>query len=262
MNEQLVDPSVETRGRVTDDERAYSLEKLRHVSRFAPGPILHARLRLHHEPDPGRERPAIAEASLDINGRAVRAHVAAPTMREAIDLLEARLRRRIDRLAERDQALRLRHRDAGSGEWHHGDAQARRPEFFDRPVEERDVVRRKAFTLEAETPDEAVLDLELLDHDFLLFHNAATDQDSLIHRIGDRGYSLIQSNGNINGLEGCVAPIRPSAFVPARIRLDDATRLLDLGDEPFVFFIDSRTRRGNVVYRRYDGHYGLIVPAD
>jgi hypothetical protein len=40
--------------------------------------------------------------------------------------------------------------------------------------------------------------------------------------------------------------------------LDDATRLLDLGDEPFVFFIDARTRRGNVVYRR---DYGLIGPA-
>ena len=262
MNEQLVEPSVETRGEVTDDERAYALEKLRHVSRFVPGPILHARLRLHHEPDPARERPAIAEASLDVNGRAMRAHVAAPTMREAIDLLEARLRRRIDRLAERDQSLQLRHRDAGSGEWHHGDAQARRPEFFDRPAEEREVVRRKAFTLDAETPDEAVLDLEMLDHDFLLFHDAATDQDSLIHRIGDGDYYLIQANVNIDALEACVAPIRPSSFVPARMGLDDATQLLDLGEEPFVFFIDSRTRRGNVVYRRYDGHYGLIVPAD
>ena len=43
--------------------------------------------------------------------------------------------------------------------------------------------------------------------------------------------------------------------------LTDATGLLDLGAEPFVFFIDYRTGRGNVVYRRYDGHYGLVAPA-
>jgi ribosome-associated translation inhibitor RaiA len=261
MNEQLVEPAVEIRGRVTDDERAYAHVKLAYVTKFAPARILDARLRLHHEPDPARERPAIAEASLDVNGRTVRAHVAAPTMREAIDLLETRLRRRLERVAERDQSLQLRHRDAGPGEWHHGDARADRPEYFPRPPEEREVVRRKAFVLEDEVPDEAALDLELLDHDFLLFRNADTDEDNVIHRVGDGGYALMQPTGHADILEKCVAPIRPSPLTPSRLGLDDATRLLDLGDEPFVFFIDARTRRGNVVYRRYDGHYGLIGPA-
>ncbi len=246
---------------MTADERAYAHEKLAHVVRFAPARILDARLRLQYEPDPARERPAIAEATLDVNGRAVRAHVAAPTMREATDLLEARLRRRLERLAERDQSLQLRHRDAGPGEWHHGDARAHRPEYFDRPPEEREVVRRKAFALEAEVPDEAVLDLELLDHDFLLFRNADTDEDNVIHRLGDGGYALIQPTPHTATLKGFTSPIRPSPLAPAHMGLDDATRLLDLGDEPFVFFVDARTRRGNVVYRRYDGHYGLIGPA-
>lgn len=31
---------------------------------------------------------------------------------------------------------------------------------------------------------------------------------------------------------------------------------------PFVLFRNLETGRANVVYRRYDGHYGLIVPAD
>ncbi|WP_327048745.1 sigma 54 modulation/S30EA ribosomal C-terminal domain-containing protein [Microbispora sp. NBC_01189] len=30
---------------------------------------------------------------------------------------------------------------------------------------------------------------------------------------------------------------------------------------PFVFFAGRRTGRGNVVYHRYDGHYGLITPS-
>jgi hypothetical protein len=46
------------------------------------------------------------------------------------------------------------------------------------------------------------------------------------------------------------------------LELDTARELLDEGDLPFVFFVDPLTRRGRVLYRRYDGHYGLIVPSD
>src|SRR5690606_19588023 len=37
---------------------------------------------------------------------------------------------------------------------------------------------------------------------------------------------------------------------------------LDMTGEPYVFFEDPETGRGAVAYRRYDGHYGVIVPAD
>jgi hypothetical protein len=29
-----------------------------------------------------------------------------------------------------------------------------------------------------------------------------------------------------------------------------------------VFFADETTGRGNVLYHRYDGHYGLITPVE
>ena len=35
---------------------------------------------------------------------------------------------------------------------------------------------------------------------------------------------------------------------------------LDASAEPHIFFANATTGRGNVLYRRYDGHYGLIVP--
>jgi len=37
---------------------------------------------------------------------------------------------------------------------------------------------------------------------------------------------------------------------------------LEAADQPFLFFADSQTGRGNLMYHRYDGHYGLIGPAD
>lgn len=38
-------------------------------------------------------------------------------------------------------------------------------------------------------------------------------------------------------------------------------RVLHAGDQPYVFFLEVDTGRGKVVYRRYDGHYGVIAPA-
>jgi ribosome-associated translation inhibitor RaiA len=251
----------DTRGPVPEHELAYAQAKVAHVARHAPGPVLDARLRLAVESDPARERPAIASASFDVDGRVVRGHVAAPTLHEAIDRLESRLRHRLERLEDRDHALRSRHRDAGPGEWHHGDAPTHRPEYYDRPVEERRLVRRKTFALESETPEEAAFDLELLDHDFFLFRNAETDEANVIHRVAGGGYELIQPTRTSPDPLSDWVPIRASVLAPPHQTLEDATALLEMGDQAFVFFLDEATGEGNVVYRRYDGHYGLVTPA-
>ena len=252
---------VSTHGRVTAGERAYAEQKLSAVAQVVPDPLLHARLRLVMEPDPARERPAVVQGTLDVNGRVVRAHVAAPTMREAIDRFEYRLRERLERLEHVPQSEQLRHRDAGPGEWHRGDATTQHPERFERPVEEREVLARKEFAVAAETVDEAVFDMESLDHDFFLFTNIDTGEDNVVHRVGGDGYEIIEPTPVPDQLTRCAAPIRLSTFVPPRLRLDDAVELLSLGNEAFVFFLDDDTGRGNVLYRRYDGHYGLIRPA-
>lgn len=41
---------------------------------------------------------------------------------------------------------------------------------------------------------------------------------------------------------------------------EEAVMQLDLGDDNFLVFTNSRTEQINVVYRRTDGHYGLIQP--
>ncbi len=260
LNEEL-QIALSTRGDVSAEERVYVEERLRRVAKLAPGRILHARLRLTMEADPARERPAIVKGALDIDGRLVRAHVAAPTMNEAADWFEERMRERLERVAERARSLLLRHRDAGPGEWHHRDAPSRRPEFFDRSVDEREIVRRKEFAVEAETPDEAVFDMESLHHDFFLFTNVESAEENLVYRAPSGDFEIVQPTSTPESVARCAAPIRPSHLVPTRLRLDDAVELLNVGNEPFVFFLDADTGRGNVVYRRYDGHYGLIAPA-
>jgi ribosome-associated translation inhibitor RaiA len=252
---------VQARGEVSPAERDYAQDKIDRLLGLAPGPVLFARVDLTQHADPARERPAFAKAELDVNGRLVRAHVAATTMFEAIDLLEARLRDRLERFAHRAEAQQLRLRGGGEHEWRHGDERASRPSYFPRAVEERELVRQKTFAVGAMTPDEAVFDLELLDHDFYLFTNSETGEDNVVARSAGSGYELQEPSGMCS-LAKVAAPIQHSPTRPPRLGVEEATELLDLGDLPFVFFVDPDDGRGRVLYRRYDGHYGLIVPAE
>ncbi len=87
--------------------------------------------------------------------------------------------------------MHLRHRE-NPGEWRHGDAMTERPGFFARPEEEREILRRKTFGVDALTPEEAALELEQLDHDFYLFTNLATGEDNVLCRIDGERYALLQ----------------------------------------------------------------------
>ena len=46
--------------------------------------------------------------------------------------------------------------------------------MYPRPADDRTVVRRKTFALRPESIEEALFDLEALDHDFFLFVHADT----------------------------------------------------------------------------------------
>ena len=123
------DVVVQARGEVSAAEREYARNKIARVRDVAPGPVLFVRVDLTAHADPARERPAFAKAELDVNGKLVRAHVAAATMFEAIDLLEGRLRERLERFAHHAEAQHLRFR-GGDHEWRHGDETASRPTYF------------------------------------------------------------------------------------------------------------------------------------
>jgi ribosomal subunit interface protein len=253
---------VTTRGPVTRRAEEYAVEKIRRLGRFADREVLMARVTLTEETNPAVERHAVAKASLDVSGRVLRAHVAAEAMDEAVDALEERLRRQLERLSEE----RGPHRGSGEpepGEWRHSYLPSRRPPYFPRPVEERQVVAHKSFALATMLPDEAVYEMEALDYDFFLFTDAETGEDALVHRREDGTYGLMQiTPSGDERLARCAFPLVLDPAPAPELTLEQATARLDASGEPFVFYVDAETGRGNVVYRRYDGHYGRIVPAD
>jgi ribosomal subunit interface protein len=255
MDVREVEVGVTTRGEVPEAAREYATEKIAQLARLTDEPILFAQVKLTLEPNPARQRPALAEATLDVNGSQIRAHVAADQFEEAVDLLEGRLRRSIAKAADRLDRETVRHPPEGRP--------PHRPEHLDRPVEEREVVRHKTFALEPMRWDEAAFDLEVLGHDFYLFTELDTGADCVISHTDGGGTEILPGDDEVvsvltdavAGAPGLhVGPVAPA------LSLSEAEERLDVGHEPFVFFVDPDTARGQVVYRRFDGHYGLITP--
>lgn len=248
---------VTLRGDVPEAMREYAEKKIGHVRDYAHEPVLDAHAVVTLAADPARERPALAEATLDVNGTPVRAQVAAAHLGEAIDLLEDLLRRR---LVQHQDRVKTRHRWIGVAsehEWRHGDLPTQRPEHFPRPPDERRVVRRKTFALEPMTPDEAAFDMDLLSHDFHLFTDLGTGQDVVIYRKPGGRFGIRGEVGE-TALTAASLDVEGPAAV---MREAQAVAHLDVAGEPFVFYLDPDARRGRVLYLRYDGHYGLITGA-
>ncbi len=247
---------VTTRGAVEPRDRAYAEEKVGVALAVAREPVLRAHVVLGLRQDPAVTVPATAEAAVDVGGTVLRAQAVASVMTEAIDLLESRLRRRLTQVQER---ARTRHRWTGVAtehEWRHGDLPRHPQPWYPRPAESRELVRRKTFAAEPLTVDEAAYEMELLDHDFFLYTDAESGEPALVRRL-DAGYA-------VQGGAGPEAVAKAAADValeppPPRLTDEEARGRLDVDAEPFVFYLEAGTGRGSVLYRRYDGHYGLIV---
>ena len=167
----------------------------------------------------------------------------------------ARLRRQVEHLhelwdAHRGPAAAPPWRKSGESMPHAGSSAGAR------------VIRRKSFAMVPCTVDEAATEMELLDYDFHLFTEIGSGAAAVLYRGGPTGYRLALV---APALAGEVAPYRLLATISPHpvpcLREEDALTRLGEMDLAFLFYIDAAEGRACVLYRRYDGDYGLITPA-
>lgn len=250
---------VEAATGISDAAAEYAQAKVATAMRVAGEPIPYVRVRLSELANPSIEQRAVAEANVDYNGRLIRVQAAAPTLREAIDALEPRLRARMERVTRHWEAIRGSVPKDVPGEWRHSSARADRPPYFPRPSEERQLVRRKSYALAHLTIDEAALEMDLLDYDFHLFIDAESGDPSVLSRAGDT-LRLARLRRHHDRKPSTSLPVAVWHHAAPRLTLDEAIERLDVTSDPFVFYRDVDDGQAQVLYRRYDGHYGLITP--
>ena len=108
-----VEIEVTLRGTVAEASVGYAKAKVAQALVFAHRPVRRVHVALDHH-DSAVERPASVDVVVDVGGLIVYAQAEAPTMREAIDTVERRLRGQLQRLHGRVLGRR-RAGDDGTG---------------------------------------------------------------------------------------------------------------------------------------------------
>jgi putative sigma-54 modulation protein len=139
-------------------------------------------LELSMERNPSIANSAVAEATVWTKGPVVRARESSSDLKASIDQLVGKLERQVKRAREKKRSRFTRLRGSTPA-----------PET---PAEVTDenpqIVRTKQFALKPMTPEEAVLQLELIGHDFFVFRNAETLEVNVIYRRRDGNHGLIE----------------------------------------------------------------------
>lgn len=165
---------------VTDAIRSYAQEKLGKLDRQLHDPT-RVELELMVERNPSIAENQIAEATIWTKGPILRARESSHDMKASIDQLVEKLERQVTRYREKRQRKASR-RDG---------VVANEPPGI--PVEgEAVIVKSKQFAVKPMTAEEAVLQLELVGHDFFVFRNADSGDVNVVYRRRDGAYGLIE----------------------------------------------------------------------
>jgi putative sigma-54 modulation protein len=174
---------------VTEALERYAREKVERVTRFfdEERSVSRAEVELLHERNRAVSEPEVAEATLFINGSVLKASDASEDMYASIDRMSDKLERQVKRLRGRQiDRWQGRLKNAAEG----GAAQPFVVE--DEEEFEARIVRTKQFQMKPMSEEEAVLQLELLDHDFYVFTSADTGDINVVYRRRDGNYGLIE----------------------------------------------------------------------
>jgi putative sigma-54 modulation protein len=164
---------------VSDALKDYAREKLGKLDKHL-NDAARLELELQVERNPSISANQVAEATIWTNGPVLRARESSTDMKASIDLLVEKLERQARRYREK--------RRRGPGRNHDHAPAARAAQTDEVPV----IVKTKQFAVKPMNPEEAILQLELVGHDFFVFQNAESNDVNVVYRRRDGNYGLIE----------------------------------------------------------------------
>ena len=167
---------------VSEAIRNYAQEKLSKLERQLKDPRVE--LELTVERNPSIAASQVAEATIWTKGPVLRAREASHDMRASIDQLVDKLERQVTRYRRQGRDRRRRAARANGPE---AGATSIVPE-----EPEETIVKTKQFALTPMSAEDAVVQLELVGHDFFVFRSDETSEINVVYRRRDGKYGLIE----------------------------------------------------------------------
>lgn len=164
---------------VSDSIRSYAEAKLGKLSRHLNDPT-RVELELTVERNPSIAESHVAEATVWTKGPVLRARESSADMKASIDQLAEKLTRQVQRYRDKRRRRGVRGEPVAVGA---APASAE---------SEPTIVKSKQFPVKPMSPEEAILQLELVGHDFFVFKNSDSGDVNVVYRRHDGNYGLIE----------------------------------------------------------------------
>ncbi|MFD0000445.1 sigma 54 modulation/S30EA ribosomal C-terminal domain-containing protein [Nocardia sp. NPDC127526] len=125
---------------------------------------------------------------------------------------------------------------------------------------DRPIVRRKAAALRTCGVVAAVAAMDAMDYEAHLFTDTETGEDAIVYWAGPLGVRMARQRRTKPPRDASALQLTMNPH-PTRILTESeaALRLCGYG-LPFLFYTDPADSRGRLLYRRYDGDLGLVLP--
>lgn len=124
------------------------------------------------------------EATINAKGTIFRAEVRANDPYDAVDRVIEKLSNQMSKFKTKLQRKHRGQKDVMFAEL---------PAYADDHEEEIKVVKKKKFELTPMTVDEAILQMEMLEHNFFVFLNIETDAVNVVYQRNDKDYGLLET---------------------------------------------------------------------
>jgi putative sigma-54 modulation protein len=179
---------------VSDPLRAYAEEKIANSVKVFNITPMSAEIVLRKEKNPAIAKPCVAEVTLFTKGHIIRTEEAEEDMYAAIDVAAAKVERQLRKYKTRVVDRKTRGQRLA-------DALAETPaatatdtvEIHEIAVFDEDrIVRVKELVLEALTEEEALIQIDLLGHDFFVYTDSTDGLTNVLYRRKDGSYGLIK----------------------------------------------------------------------
>ena len=183
---------------VTDALRQYAEEKVGNAIKAVDADTVSTEIVLYTEKNPANPLPAICEVTVRVKGHIVRVEESEEDMYAAIDVAAAKVARQLRKYKTRvlDKKVRATERidtdfdllDIPEEEFDRVAAE------FDRLMDELsedEIVRRKETEFTPMTEEEALVQIDLLGHDFFAYTDRDTNLVHILYRREDGGYGLL-----------------------------------------------------------------------